>query len=130
MAEQTLLRLDTELSRGAPIDAIPLASEVCFELVDAHPFVDGNSRVARAVATWLLERTGYRPICDLRQYCRDRNVAQYEALAIRQGLHSGTADALPWRAFFTSMVENCFRAPSLLPQSVSEPTIRTKAGLG
>jgi fido (protein-threonine AMPylation protein) len=126
MATEALQRLDAELDRGTPMDTMSVASEICFRLLDAHPFVDGNGRVARAVATWLLERDGFRLVGDSRMYCRDRKRACYAALAMGQGLPSYTADPQPWRAFFASMAESCFRPPMVRPLSAQEPTIRAK----
>jgi hypothetical protein len=37
-----------------------LAAECLARFTDLHPFTDGNGRVGRAIATWLLLRNGYR----------------------------------------------------------------------
>ena len=38
-----------------------LGAEAVARLTSSHPFADGNGRVARAVAAWLLLRAGFRP---------------------------------------------------------------------
>jgi Fic/DOC family len=48
----------TDAGSGSPS---VLAAESVARLTDFHPFVDGNGRVARAIATWLLVRAGHRP---------------------------------------------------------------------
>lgn len=37
-----------------------LAAEAVACLTKSHPFADGNGRVARALATWLLLRSGFQ----------------------------------------------------------------------
>jgi fido (protein-threonine AMPylation protein) len=54
--------LSTELQ--APESArhpAALSAEAVARLTSSHPFADGNGRVARAVAAWLLLRAGFRP---------------------------------------------------------------------
>jgi Fic family protein len=53
--------LSTELQ--APESArhpAALGAEAVARLTSSHPFADGNGRVARAVAAWLLIRAGFR----------------------------------------------------------------------
>jgi len=53
--------LTTELQNGDPTrHPAALAAEAVATLSKAHPFADGNGRVARALATWLLLRSGFQ----------------------------------------------------------------------
>ena len=53
--------LTAELQNGEPTrHPAALAAEAVATLTKAHPFADGNGRVARALATWLLLRSGFQ----------------------------------------------------------------------
>jgi Fic family protein len=57
--------LATTLQQGNPTaHPAALAAEAVAHLTTSHPFVDGNGRVARALATWLLLRSGFRRRAD------------------------------------------------------------------
>jgi fido (protein-threonine AMPylation protein) len=58
LAAELLRGLAQEASAGHPA---MVAAQCLAGLVRAHPFADGNGRVARAVATWILLRSGFRP---------------------------------------------------------------------
>jgi Fic family protein len=110
MAADTLRALDAAVASGvAYSDPVVTASEILFRLLQAHPFVDGNGRVARAVANWVLQQGGYCLINDPRSYCREQKAAYYEALAIRQGLPPHSYDPGPWNAFFSALVSDCYQ---------------------
>jgi Fic family protein len=47
--------------RVPPVSAVMLAADTAAQLSALHPFPDGNGRLARAVATVALLRSGYRP---------------------------------------------------------------------
>lgn len=112
MASETLRDLDAAVaSEAANSKPIATASEIAFRLMQAHPFMDGNGRVARAVAHWLLEAAGYRIISDPRKYCRERKVVYYQALAIKSGLPPYAYDPGPWNVFFTRLVAECYQCP-------------------
>jgi fido (protein-threonine AMPylation protein) len=52
--------LGSKLSTESPArHPVALAAEAVASLTSSHPFSDGNGRVARAIATWLLLRSGY-----------------------------------------------------------------------
>ncbi len=71
-----------------------------FEIVRIHPFVDGNGRVARAIATLILFREGYdiRRLFALEEYY-DRSPADYyQAL---QSVQLSDGDISQWLEYFT-----------------------------
>jgi hypothetical protein len=84
-----------------------VASEIVYMLLHAHPFVDGNGRVARALGTWVLLRAGYEPLCDLRTYCHERTDQYFAAISAREAYPSRPER---WHQFFEGMVRHCFKA--------------------
>ena len=52
--------LAAELRGGSARHPAALAAEAVACLTESHPFSDGNGRVARALATWLLLRSGFQ----------------------------------------------------------------------
>lgn len=107
--------------RSASVPPVALAAETLFRLTDAHPFMDGNGRVARAVATWILLRGGYEIKADPGAYMRDRKSACYGAIAVRQG-SAGARDPLPWNTFFNGLATECFIRPAL-PRVAQKPAM-------
>lgn len=100
---------------GAPAEPAGrdlLAAEAMSRLTAAHPFLDGNGRVALTVATWLLVRTGYTLRADPIRYCRERKPEQYRALAANDRLPPGSRPAAAWAGFFAGLVRACFDAPA------------------
>jgi Fic family protein len=115
MVAETLSDLEDAVASGATcLDPVGSASETAFRVLQAHPFMDGNGRVARALANWVLQNCGFHVIRDPRSYCRARDAAYYEALAIRQGVLPNSSDTDPWCAFFGDLVAECYQsAPDL-----------------
>ena len=114
MAAETLLSLEAALVSGvSDLDPIGTASGTAFHLLQAHPFVDGNGRVARAVASWLLMRAGYRLKGDPRDYCRKRKADCYSALSAQQGVPHHSVGSALWGVFFAGLVLDCYKSPSL-----------------
>ncbi|MBI3385076.1 Fic family protein [Candidatus Gottesmanbacteria bacterium] len=79
-----------------------------YELVRIHPFVDGNGRVARAVATWVLFREGYdiKKFFSLEEHYDKDDTGYYKALQsvekpIIESEHSGNGDLTYWLEYFT-----------------------------
>jgi Fic/DOC family len=89
------------------VAAAVLAAESVARFTDLHPFADGNGRVARAVATWLLLRKGYRAKDDLTlgQFFRLFEKEHYFTLRHHQ------ADPWSWHQFFFDAVLACFNPP-------------------
>ncbi len=69
-----------------------------YELVRIHPFIDGNGRVARVLATLILFLGGYdiRRFFSLEEYYDRDAVAYYESLK-----QAGKGDLTPWLEYFT-----------------------------
>lgn len=73
---------------------------VHYELVRIHPFLDGNGRVARALATLILFLEGYdiRKFFSLEEYF-DKNAADYYSAL--QSVAKGNGDLTKWLEYFT-----------------------------
>ena len=85
------------------IDPVIAAGLTHYELVRIHPFIDGNGRTARIMATMLLYKRGF----DLKRffvlddyYDHDRN-SYYDAL---QTVDQNTLDVTEWLEYFTDGV--------------------------
>lgn len=105
LVNHALQRLNAAIESGAArSDPTGVASDVASRLLAAHPFVDGNGRVARAVANWILERAGYRLTRDPQVFCRARQIEYFNVLAARPGFQS-------WNGFFQDLVADCYDAP-------------------
>ena len=74
------------------------AGIVQYEVVYIHPFLDGNGRVARALATLILYKQGYdiRRFFSLEEYYDKDAESYYQAL---QNVKS--SDLTPWLEYFT-----------------------------
>lgn len=76
-----------------------------YELARIHPFVDGNGRVARAVATLVLFLDGYdiRKFFSLEQYFDDNPMDYYltlQAVSNQLVMDSHERDLTPWLEYF------------------------------
>jgi Fic family protein len=73
---------------------------VHYELVRIHPFLDGNGRVARALATLILYKDGYdiRKFFSLEEYFDKDAFEYYEAL---QSVEKNDGDLTHWLEYFT-----------------------------
>jgi Fic family protein len=118
-----------------PIPAV--AGLAHYQFVTIHPFYDGNGRTARALATWILYRSGY----DLgRFYALEEFYAQdlqgyYEALVTHphHNYYEGhnEAEITPWLAYFLKGMSTVFetvarevREKSVKPDEASEALLR------
>lgn len=81
-----------------------LAGDAMARLTAAHPFLDGNGRVALTLATWLVEGGGRWLHGDPIRYCRERKPELYQALAA----NDRTPSAPEWERFFSQLVDACF----------------------
>jgi len=105
--ELALCDLESAIRSGrALLEPVATANDAVFELNAAHPFADGNGRVARAIGNWILLRAGYELVLDPRLYCRERVRCYYHSLAAREA-----GDANSWRVFFAGLVASCYRQP-------------------
>jgi len=87
--------------RGDPMKAA--AARAWSEITELHPFADGNGRVARSVASWMLVNGGYALLMDPGLYCHARRDEYFLAL------DSKAQDPALWRGFFDGVVGHCFR---------------------
>lgn len=73
---------------------------VHYELVRIHPFLDGNGRVARALATLILYQDGYdiRKFFSLEEYFDKDSFEYYEAL---QSVEKNNGDLTHWLEYFS-----------------------------
>ncbi len=71
-----------------------------YEIVRIHPFLDGNGRVARAVATLVLFKGGYdiKRFFSLEEYYDREPMRYYESL---QGVGGAGGDLTQWLEYFT-----------------------------
>ncbi|MDP3948090.1 MAG: Fic family protein [bacterium] len=94
---------------GREVHPIIKAGIIHYELARIHPFVDGNGRVARAVATLILFFDGYdiRKFFSFEEYF-DENPMQYyltlQAVSNQLVLDTHERDLTPWLEYFTEGV--------------------------
>ncbi|MBU1000156.1 Fic family protein [Patescibacteria group bacterium] len=94
---------------GKAIHPIIKAGIIHYELARIHPFVDGNGRVARAVATLILFLDGYdiRKFFSFEEYF-DKSPMQYyltlQAVSNQLVLDTHERDLTPWLEYFTEGV--------------------------
>ncbi len=101
--EQTLDWVNACVRNGMTADrALDRAARVLFEITDLHPFPDGNGRVARTLATWLMLQGGWALLMDPGIYCHERREDYYRAL------DSHSLDPTLWPRFFGELADYCF----------------------
>lgn len=81
------------------------AGVVHYELARIHPFVDGNGRIARAIATLImfLENYDIRKFFSLEEYFDDRPMEYYltlQAVSSQLVLDNHERDLTPWLEYF------------------------------
>jgi len=71
-----------------------------YEFVRIHPFLDGNGRVARCIATFILFQEGYdiRKFFSLEEYFDSNAGGYYEAL---QSVEKNDGDVTKWLEYYT-----------------------------
>ena len=69
------------------------------QLVNIHPFIDGNGRVARLLATLILYKTGYdfKRLFTISEYYDKNRSAYYKAI---QSVSQHDMDLTPWLEYF------------------------------
>jgi len=85
------------------LDSIIEAGVAHYEFVRIHPFIDGNGRTARVLATWILYKRGFDTkqfFCLDDYYDSDRS-AYYKAL---QSVNQSTLDVTKWLEYFVEGV--------------------------
>ncbi len=89
-----------ESAKDEDVHPVLKSGIVHYELVRIHPFLDGNGRVARALATLILYQDGYdiRKFFSLEEYFDEDAASYYEAL---QSVEKGNGDLTHWLEYFT-----------------------------
>lgn len=89
-----------ESSKEEDVHPVLKSGIVHYELVRIHPFLDGNGRVARAVATLILYQDGYdiRKFFSLEEYFDKNALDYYEAL---QSVEKNEGNLIKWLEYFT-----------------------------
>ncbi len=92
--------LDWLNNKEVDIHAIIKAGAAHYEIVRIHPFLDGNGRVARALATLVLFRDGYdvKRFFSLEEYYDREPTEYYEAL---QSVGKSDGNLTSWLEYFT-----------------------------
>jgi Fic family protein len=89
-----------ESAKDEDVHPVLKSGIVHYELVRVHPFLDGNGRVARALATLILYQDGYdiRKFFSLEEYFDKDATSYYEAL---QSVEKNNGDLTHWLEYFT-----------------------------
>jgi Fic family protein len=85
------------------LDPVIEAGIAHYEFVRIHPFVDGNGRTARILATWILYKRGFdtKQFFCLDDYYNSDRLAYYKAL---QSVDQTTLDLTGWLEYFVEGV--------------------------
>ena len=94
-----------------PAHQAPLASEIVRRLVLAHPFPDGNGRVARALGSWVLVRSGYKLVADPGAFLHDKGEISYIILESFDTGDPVSPGGAAWHSLFRLAIASCFVAP-------------------
>jgi Fic family protein len=89
-------------ARTSDMHPLVLAAMAHLNLVMIHPFSDGNGRMARAIQTLVLARSGVlsRDFCSIEEYLGRNRQAYYDVLAqVGAGGWRPERDARPWVRF-------------------------------
>lgn len=84
------------------INPIIVAAIVHQEIAAIHPFIDGNGRTARALATLILYKFGYdfRRLFALEDYYNRDRQSYYKAINIGENYEKRRVDFTPWLEYF------------------------------
>jgi len=91
------------------IDSVIVAGLTHYEMVRIHPFIDGNGRTARIMATLILYKRGFdlKRFFALDDYYDHDRPAYYAAL---QTVDPETIDVTEWLEYFTDGVSDSMKA--------------------
>ncbi len=91
-----------QVSANRDIHPIVAAGIVHQEIAAIHPFVDGNGRTARALATLILYQRGYdfRRLFALEDYYNRDRAQYYKAINIGKNYEERRVDFTPWLEYF------------------------------
>jgi Fic family protein len=88
------------LNKGGDNSPILTAGISQFQFVHIHPFIDGNGRTARLLATLVLYKTGYdfKKLFTISEYYDRNRSAYYQAI---QSVRQNEMDMTGWLEYFT-----------------------------
>jgi len=91
-------------SEKEEVSPVVVAGIVHQEIAAIHPFVDGNGRTARAMATLILYKRGYdfRRLFALEDYYNEDRPSYYEAINAGKSYEERNDDFTPWLEYFVS----------------------------
>ncbi len=89
------------------VSSIIIAGIAHYELVSIHPFIDGNGRTARALATLILYKLGYdtKRLFSLEEYY-DQDLASYYSALQSGQKNRGNEDLTYWIEYFSEGIAN------------------------
>jgi len=124
-----------ENSEKENINPVVVAGVVHQEIAAIHPFVDGNGRTARALATLILYKTGYdfRKLFALEDYYNKDRPFYYKAISMGENYDERKVDFTPWIEYFVKgfkeEIENVKRIVVTLSSKKINKDIRSKVYL-
>lgn len=109
--DELAARVTAELAKGAAHPLIVTAAFV-LDFLCIHPFADGNGRVARLIATYLLQHTGYGVgrYVSVEQLIFEEKDGYYDALAASTTgwFDDGEHDLWPWARYFLARLHEAY----------------------
>jgi Fic family protein len=116
----------TNSAAAAELPAPVVAGVFMYQLLTVHPYLDGNGRTARALATYVLKRAGLglRGLLVLERYY-DRDLTGYYAnlqMGLNHNYYFGrnNADLTPWLSFFIAGLADVFTEAARLVRAKSD----------
>lgn len=106
-AMRTLHHRVSDLEAGQEWDPLLIIPFYVLDFLCIHPFLDGNGRLARLIALWLLYHHGYEVgrYVSLERIVEQTKPSYYETLyTSSQGWHESRHDVLPWTEYFLSTI--------------------------
>ncbi len=106
-AMELLHRRFGELRDTGEFEPLILVAAYVLDFLCIHPFRDGNGRMARLIALWLLYREGYEVgrYISLERIVEETKETYYEALyRSSQGWHEARHDLVPWLEYFLGVM--------------------------
>lgn len=93
-----------EESKTKNVNPVVVAGVVHQEIATIHPFVDGNGRTARALATLVLYARGYdfRRLFALEDYYNKERPSYYQAINIGKNYEERKTDLTGWLTYFVT----------------------------
>ncbi|MDO8512480.1 MAG: Fic family protein [bacterium] len=91
-------------SKRKEINPVIVAGVVHQEIASIHPFVDGNGRTARALATLVLYERGYdfRRLFALEDFYNEDRPSYYQAINIGKNYEERKTDLTGWLTYFVT----------------------------